>query len=175
MRFHGTLFFIYSPSLYIRTAKCPTACGTSTPLSKEPNIRTGNISDLRTASVCFIQEELNNIPCILNGGTHVIGACPVTTECIVAMSSCENNNCSTPIVPRVACKNNTAKYHSRDTTLFPSRLSTKTWGAGPKRGNLEQKTVRLALSASRQTTKSLIAAMKKSPCATNACEEYLLR
>ena len=52
----------------IRTAKCPTACGTSTLLSKKPNVRTGNISDLRTASVCFIQEEPQNIPRILNRG-----------------------------------------------------------------------------------------------------------
>ena len=125
--------------------------------------------------LCIISCFFVCVPTEVVFRSRVIGACPVTTECIVAMSSCENNNCSTPIVPRVACKNNTAKYHSRDTTLFPSRLSTKTWGAGPKRGNLEQKTVRLALSASRQTTKSLIAAMKKSPCATNACEEYLLR
>ena len=72
----------------IRTAKCRTACGTSTPLSKKPNVCTGNISDLRTVSVCFIQEEPHNIPCILNGGgrIHGIGACPVTTDCIVAMS-----------------------------------------------------------------------------------------
>ena len=72
----------------IRTAKRPTACGTSTLLSKKPNVRTANISDLRTASVCFIQEEPHNNPCVLNGGgrIQVIGACPVTTDCIVAMS-----------------------------------------------------------------------------------------
>ena len=51
-------------TITIRTAKRPTACGTSTLLSKKLNIRTGNISDLRTASVCFIQEEPHNIPCI---------------------------------------------------------------------------------------------------------------
>ena len=70
----------------IRTAKCPTSSGTSTLLSKKPNVRMGNIPDLRTASVCFIQKEPHNIPCILNGGTQVIEACPVTTDCIVAMS-----------------------------------------------------------------------------------------
>ena len=89
MRFHGTLFFTYSPSLYQnRTAKHPTACGTSTLLSKKSNVRTGNISDLRTASVCFIQEEPHNIPFVLNRGRIqlVIRACPVTTGCIVAMS-----------------------------------------------------------------------------------------
>ena len=44
-------------------------------LSKKPNVRTGNISDLRTASVCFIQEEPHHIPCFLNGGgrMEVIG------------------------------------------------------------------------------------------------------
>ena len=43
----------------IRAAKRPTACGACTLLSEKPNVyvRTGNISDLRTASVCFIQEE----------------------------------------------------------------------------------------------------------------------
>ena len=72
----------------IRTAKRPTACGTSTLLSKMPNVRTGNVPDLRTASVCFIQEEPHNTPCILNGGGRIqgFGACPVTTDCIVAMS-----------------------------------------------------------------------------------------
>ena len=43
----------------IRTAKRPTACGTSTLLSKKPNVRTGSISDLRTGSVCFIQEDVS--------------------------------------------------------------------------------------------------------------------
>ena len=68
----------------IRTAKRPTACGTSTLLSKKSNVRTGNhISDLHTASMCFIQEEPHNIPCVLNRGGRiqlVIGACPVTTD-----------------------------------------------------------------------------------------------
>ena len=86
-----TILHIFT--ITIRTAKCPTACGTSTILSKKPNVPTGNISDLRTASVCFMQEEPHNIPCILNGGrTQVIGACPVTTGCIEEMSWCENNN-----------------------------------------------------------------------------------
>ena len=52
----------------IRTAKHPTVCGAITLLSKKPNVRMGNISHLRSASVCFVQEEPHNIPCILNGG-----------------------------------------------------------------------------------------------------------
>ena len=97
MRFHGSLFFIYSPSLLYQTAKRPTACGTKALSSpKKPNVRTGNISNLRTASVCFIQEEPHNIPRVLNGAgrIRVIGACPVTTNCIVAMSYCENSSSS---------------------------------------------------------------------------------
>ena len=41
----------------------------------------------------FIQEKPQNIPCILNGGgtIQVIGACPVTTDCIVVINYCENN------------------------------------------------------------------------------------
>ena len=64
----------------IRIAKRPPACGTSTLHSKKPDVRTGNIADLRTASVCFIREEPQYIPCILNGRgrIQVIGACPVT-------------------------------------------------------------------------------------------------
>ena len=52
----------------IRTAKRPTACSASTIVSKKSNVRTGNISDLRTVGVCFIQEEPQNISCILNRG-----------------------------------------------------------------------------------------------------------
>ena len=49
---------------------------------------TGIISDLRTASVCFIQEEPKITPYVLNGGGRipVVGDCPVTTDCLVAMS-----------------------------------------------------------------------------------------
>ena len=72
----------------IITAKRPTAYGASTLLSQTTNVRTGNISDLRTASVFFIHEEPHDIPCVLNGGgrLQVIRACPVTTDCIVLMS-----------------------------------------------------------------------------------------
>ena len=89
MPLDGTLFFIYSPSLY-QNSQTPNGMyvvQASTLLSKRPNVRTVNISDLGTASVCFIREESHNIPCVLNGGRmQVFGACPVTTECIVAMS-----------------------------------------------------------------------------------------
>ena len=89
LSFHGTPFFIYSPSLCqnsqtptvhcssyihphrIRTAKRPTPCGTSTFLSKKSNVHTVNISDLRTASVYFIKEEPHNMPCILNRGGRI--------------------------------------------------------------------------------------------------------
>ena len=41
----------------IRTAKRTTVCDTSTLLSKKSNVRMGTMSDLRTANVCFVQEE----------------------------------------------------------------------------------------------------------------------
>ena len=53
------------------TAERPTAFGTSTLLSKKSNVRTGNMSKLRTASVRLIQEELHSIPCMLNKGELV--------------------------------------------------------------------------------------------------------
>ena len=87
---HYSSHMSYSPSLLLlyQNSQHPTACGTSTLVSKRSNVRTGNISDLRTASVCFIQEEPHNIPFVLNRGRIqlVIRACPVTTGCIVAMS-----------------------------------------------------------------------------------------
>ena len=95
MRFHGTLFFIYSPSHYQNSQMSDGLWYKHSPLQKAKRIiRTGNISELRTASVCFIQEEPHNFPCILNGGgrTQFIGACPVTTDCIVAISECENDD-----------------------------------------------------------------------------------
>ena len=83
-RMYGTLFFIYSPSPYQNreTLDGLWYIVKHSPL-RNPNIRTGNISDLRTASVHFIHEPHNNL-CILNRvRIQVIEACPVTTDCIM--------------------------------------------------------------------------------------------
>ena len=69
VRFHGTLFFIYSPLLLYQNSQAPNGLWYKhSSLRKAKRICTGNISDLRTPSVCFIQEEPHSIPCISNRG-----------------------------------------------------------------------------------------------------------
>ena len=87
-------YYSYVHHHCIRTAKRPMVCGTSTLLPRKKNIRTGVTHLIFAPRTCFIQEGRHNFPCILNGGgrIEVIGVCPVTTDCIEAISSCDNNN-----------------------------------------------------------------------------------
>ena len=58
MRSHGTLY---------QNSQTPNGLWRKhSPLQKVKRTYGQNIPDLRTASVCFIQEEPHNIPCILN-------------------------------------------------------------------------------------------------------------
>ena len=124
MRFHGTLVSIYSPSLLEQPNAQRPVVQARTLLSKKPNVRTGNITDLRSASVCFIQEESHNIPCILNGGgrIQVIGTCRVTTDYTTSSCSDElmwehqhsNNSCysSSSSAENAASKTLCAQCHA---------------------------------------------------------------
>ena len=53
--------------------------------------------------VCIIFGFLFVFPPEVIFRTGVIGACPVTTDCIVTMSSCENNNCTVPYCTVLYC------------------------------------------------------------------------
>ena len=60
-------------------AQRPVVQALSSPKSQTYS-RTGNISGLRTASVCFTQEEPHRIPSMLNRGGRIQSYCPVATH-----------------------------------------------------------------------------------------------
>ena len=102
-----------------RGFRCNVVVGINPTAQQDVCVRTGNISDPRTASVCFIQEEPHNIPCVLNGGgrIQVIGTCPVTTDCIVGMSYKTSTTTTTvvtavlvPKMQQVKCSVNNGMY-----------------------------------------------------------------
>ena len=60
-------------------AQRPVVQALSSPKSQTYS-RTGNISGLCTASVCFTQEEPHRIPSMLNRGGRIQSYCPVATH-----------------------------------------------------------------------------------------------
>ena len=77
-------------------AQRPVVQAFSPKTKRIPGIRTGNISDLRAASVCFIHEETHSIPCILYGGGRIQSYWSLS--CGHAFSRCVNVRTTTRTV-----------------------------------------------------------------------------